>query len=313
MKRTWQKLVSYVSGDLALKLFSLFFAAGLWFFVNAGQKAAERAMEVPVEIRNVASELMVVNPGISAVEVRLMGPPALLSTLDPDDLKVSLDLDGARPGTSTFRVSADSFNPPPRGVRVTRISPSVVNVKLETVAARSLPVTVRLGGKLPVGYKIARLESTPEAVKVRGPASEVNNMTAVETVPLELDGVKGQTTREVRLSSAGGTLSFSPDRVTVSLALEEEMITREFGRVEVKVKDFSGRYTVTPRQVSIKLFGPKRVLESLQLGPDRVYLNLKGLSPGNHNLPLSMNLPREVKVLEQKPDRFRVVIGGSEG
>ena len=312
MKRTWQKLVSYVSGDLALKLFSLFFAAGLWFFVNAGQKAAERAMEVPVEIRNVASELMVMNPGIGAVEVRLMGPPALLSTLDPDDLKVSLDLDGARAGTSTFRVSADSFNPP-RGVRVTRISPSVVNVKLETVAARSLPVTVRLGGKIPAGYKIARLESTPEAVKVRGPASEVNNMTAVETVPLELDGVKGQTTREVRLSSAGGTLSFSPDRVTVSLALEEEMITREFGRVEVKAKDFSGRYTVTPRQVSMRLSGPKRILEPLQLGPDRVYLNLKGLSPGNHNLPLSMNLPREVKVLEQKPDRFRVVIGGTEG
>jgi len=312
MKWTWQKLVSYVSGDLALKLFSLFFAAGLWFFVNAGQKAAERAMEVPVEFRNVASDLMVMNPGIGAVEVRLMGPPALLSTLDPDDLKVSLDLDGARAGTSTFRVSADSFNPP-RGVRVTRISPSVVSVKLETVAARSLPVTVRLGGKVPGGYKITRLESTPEAVKVRGPASEVNNMTAVETVPLELDGMKGQTTREVRLSSASGTLSFSPDRVTVSLALEEEMIAREFVRVEVKAKDFSGRYTVAPRQVSIKLFGPKRILEPLQLGPDRVYLNLKGLSPGNHNLPLTMNLPREVKVLEQKPDRVKVVIGGAEG
>lgn len=312
MKRTWQSFVSYVGGDLALKLFSLFFAAGLWLFVNAGQKAAERAMEVPVEIRNVASQLMVVNPGVGTVEVRLMGPPALLSTLDPDDLRVSLDLDGARAGTATFRVSADSFNPP-RGVRVTRISPSVVNVKLETVAVRSLPVAVRLGGKVPTGYKIARLEAIPEAVKVRGPASEVNSMTAVETVPLELDGVKGQTTREVRLSSAGGTLSFSPDRVTVSLALEEETITREFGRVEVKAKDFSGRYTVTPRQVSMKLSGPKRILEPLQLGPDRVYLSLKGLGPGSHNLPLTMNLPREVKVLEQKPERFRVVIGGPEG
>ena len=312
MKRTWQALVSYIGGDLALKLFSLLFAAGLWFFVNAGQKAAERAMVVPVEVRNVASDLMVMNPGISEVEVRLMGPPALLSTLDPDDLKVSLDLDGARTGTSTFRVSADSFNPP-RGVRVTRISPSVVNVKLETVAVRALPVTVRLGGKLPGGYRIARVESQPETVKVRGPANEVNNMTAVETVPLELDGVKGQTTRDVRLSSAGGTLSFAPDRVTVSITLEEAMATREFGRVEVTAKEFTGRYTVTPRQVALKLAGPKRILDLLQLGPDRVYLNLKGLSPGSHNLPLSLNLPREVKVLEQKPDRFKIVIGGSEG
>jgi len=311
MKRVWERLISWASSNTGLRIFSLFFALGLWLFVNAGQKASEKSLEAPLEFRNIPADLMVVGPGASQIEVRVMGPPALLSTLDPDHLKVSLDLDGARPGTSTFRLSPDSFNPP-RGVRITRISPSVINLKLETVAVRSLPVTVRLGGKPPFGYKVARVEANPDMVKVRGPTNEVDRMTAVETAPLELETAKGQITREVRLSSAGKTLLFSPDRVTVSVALEEEWMTREFSRVEVKAKDFAGRYSVSPLHTYLRLSGPKRILGQLQLGPEQVYLSLKGLGPGSHTLALSFNLPREIKVLEQRPDRFRVMISSPE-
>ena len=307
MRYAWENIVTLFSSDLGLKLFSIIFALGLWLFVNAGQKAAERAVEVPVEIRNIPSDLMVVNPGASQVEVRVMGPPALLSALDPDFLKVTLDLDGARVGTSTFRLSPDFFNPP-RGVRITRISPSVINLNLETVAVRSLPVVVRFGPKVLVGYRVARVEASPDSVKVRGVASEVNRMVSAETVPIDLEGVRGQMTREARLSSAGKTLSFSPDRVSVSVVLEEEWMTREFSRVDVKAKDFTGSYSVSPRRVYLRLSGPKRILGQLQLGTDQVYLDFKGLAPGSHTLALNLKLSSEIKVLEQRPERFSVRI-----
>ncbi len=307
MRSIWKKFISLAGSDLGLKLFSLFSAFGLWLFVNAGQKAAERAIEVPLEFRNIPSDLMVASPGVGQVEVRVMGPPALLSTLDPDYLKVVLDLDGSRPGTSTFRLSPDFFNPP-RGVRVTRISPSVINLKLESVAVRSLPVAVRFGAKPPFGYRVARVEANPETVKVRGPANEVQRLVSVETVPVDLEGAREQMTREVRLSSAGSTLSFSPDRVTVSVALEEESMTKEFGRVEVKAKNVTGGYSVTSHRVYLRLSGPKRILSQLQLGTEQVYLDLKGLGPGNHTLALTLKLPPEIKVLGQKPERFNVRI-----
>ncbi len=310
MKRSWEKLISLASSNLGLKLFSLIFALGLWLFVNAGQKSAERAVEVPIEFRNIPSDVMVTNPSLGQVELRVMGPPALLSNIDPGHLKVVLDLDGARAGTSTFRLSPDFFNPP-RGVRITRISPSVINLKLESVAARPLPVAVRFG-KLPFGYKVARFEVSPETVKVHGPANEVNRMVSVDTLPVELEGARGQITREARLTSAGKSLSFSPDRVTVSVALEEEWMTREFNRVEVKAKDFAGGYSVSPGRVSLRLSGPKRILGQLQVGAENVYLDLKGLGPGSHTIALSLKLPPEVKVLEQKPGRFRVRISGPE-
>jgi YbbR domain-containing protein len=309
MKRSWEKLFFWASSDVGLKLFSLLFALGLWLFVNAGQKPTEKSLVVPVEVRNLPADLMAVGPETGQVEVRVAGPPALLSTLDPDYVKITLDLDGARPGTSTFRLNASFFNPP-RGVRITRISPAVINLKLEAKAERSLPVTVRLGAKPPAGYKIVRADPIPDTVKVRGPANVVNRMTSVDTAPLDLESSKGQFTRELHLGSTDETLTFLPDRVTVAVALEDEIVTREFSRFEVKAKNFSGKYGVSPRQAQLKLSGPKRILGQLQLGPDQVYLDLKGLKPGTHSVPLVFNLPREVKVLEQKPDRFRVTLSG---
>ncbi|MGH7831980.1 MAG: CdaR family protein, partial [Candidatus Binatia bacterium] len=221
MKRLWEKLVLATTTNLGLKLLSLIIAFALWFFVNAGQKPAEKSVEVPVQFRNIPSELMVTNPALEQIEVRVMGPPAVLSTIESEQLKVVLDLDGARPGTSTFRLTPDFFRTP-RGVRITHISPSIINLRLEAVAVRSVPVKVRLGEKLPFGYKIAALETRPETVRVRGPAAEVNRMSSVETLPFELEGVRGKITREARLDSGGKEVSFFPDRVTVAVILEEE-------------------------------------------------------------------------------------------
>src|ERR1041384_7521219 len=105
MNRRLNKLLSWASGDTGLKIFSVLFAIGLWLFVNAGQKPTEKSLTVPVEVRNMPADLMMGNPGPGQVEIRVAGPPALLSTLDPDYLKVVLDLDGAHAGTSTFRLS----------------------------------------------------------------------------------------------------------------------------------------------------------------------------------------------------------------
>ena len=312
MGRYWRKLVSVISSNLGLKLVSFAFALGIWIFVNKGQKAAERAVEVPVELRNIPSDVVVVNPGPGRVEIRLAGTPALLSAMDRDRLKVVLDLDRARPGISTFRLGPDFFDPP-RGVRIRRISPSVIDLRLEAIIERSLPVTVRFGGKLSFGYKVGSVKVTPETIKIRGPATEVEGMISVDTQPFDLQDLKEEKlTRQLSLAGPGKLLSISHDRVKVSVSLEEEWITKEFKTVQVEARDFSGRFRVTPSRVYLRLSGPKRVLYPLKVGKDQVYLDLNGLKPGRHTLQLSLSLPSGVKVEKQKPARFKVRILGSK-
>jgi YbbR domain-containing protein len=307
MRLVWEKIDALAGSNFGLKVLAVVIALGLWF---AGHRDVERAVEVPVEFRNIPSDLMVTDNRIDYVVLRLNGPRTLVSTLDADDLKLALDLDGAKPGSVSYPLASNSFSVP-RGVTIARITPPVVHLRLEPVVKRVLPVSIRFVNKPPFGYKIAETSLEPDRVSVQGPAEEVQRLVSVETVPIDLEESRSSVKRKVRLSADGKPFSISPDQVEVAIRLEEEEISREFGSLDVEAKGVSGPYSVTPPSVYLRLAGPKHILGKLELGADQVYLNLKGLEPGDHVVPLSVSLPPEVKVIEQKPQRFKVRIAKS--
>lgn len=304
MKELWEKIVSLAGSNFGLKALALIIAVGLWV---AGHRDTERAIEVPLEFRNIPSDLMVMDNRVDYVVLRVMGPRTSVSTLDAGNLKLSLDLDGAKSGLLSYPLAANDFNVP-RGITVARITPPVIHLRLEPVAKRTLPVSVRLSGRPMSGYRIAQTAVRPENVSVQGPAEEVRRLAAIETVPVDVEESRGEIKRRVRLSNDGKPLSIAPDQVEVVISIEEEQASRAFEQIEVHAKDFNGVYSVLPQTVFLRVAGPKSAVEKLKLTSDEVYLNLKGLPIGEHNVPLELNLPAEVQVEEQKPQRFRVRI-----
>jgi YbbR domain-containing protein len=260
-----------------------------------------------VEFRNIPHDLMVLDNRVDYVVVRLMGPRTLVSTLDAEDMKLMLDLNGAKSGAVSYPLSADSFNLP-RGATIARITPPVIHLRLEPVARRTLPVSVRLSGRPADGYRVAQTSAAPEAVSVEGPAEDMRRLSAIETVPVDIEQSRTGIKRRVRLSSDGKPLTILPDQVEVAIAIVEEQLTRDFERVPVEARNFKGSYTVAPSSAQLRVSGPKSVVEKLKLTSDNVYLNLTGMSAGEHSVTLSVNLPAEVKLVEQKPQRFRVKI-----
>ena len=308
MRALWEKIVSLAGSNVGLKALALIIAVGLWV---AGHRDTERAIEVPLEFRNIPSDLMVLDNRVDYVVLRVMGPRTSISTLDADNVKLSLDLDGAKSGLLSYPLTANDFNVP-RGITVARITPPVIHLRLEPVAKRTLPVAVRLSGKPHSGYRIARTAVRPENVTVQGPAEEVRRLATVETVPVDVEDGRGAIKRKVRLSNDGKPLSIAPDQVEILITIEEEQASRAFDRIEVHAKDFKGVYTVTPQVAYLRVVGPRSAIEKLQLTSEEVYLNLKGLPVGEHNVPLELNLPPEVKMQEQRPQRFRVRITKAE-
>ncbi len=304
MKYLWDKIVSLAGSNFGLKVLAIVIAVGLWV---AGHRDVERAVEVPVEFRSIPSDLMVMDNRVDYVVLRLTGPRTLVSTLDAGDLKLGLDLDGAKPGSVSYPLGPSSFSIP-RGVTVARITPPVIHLRLEPVLRRVLPVAVRFVNKPPAGQKIGETSVEPGRVSVLGPAEEVRRLVSVETVPIDLEDTRSTMKRKVRLSTDGKPFSFSPDQVEVAITLEEEEVSRAFSGIDVQAKGFKGQYNVSPRSAYLRVSGPRHIIEKLELGTEQVYLNLKGLAPGEHSVPLSVSLPSEVKVTEQKPQRFKVRI-----
>jgi hypothetical protein len=304
MKPLWDKIVALAASNVGLKVLALVIAVGLWV---AGHRDIERAVEVPLEFRNIPADLMVLDNRVDFVVLRLMGPRTLVSTLDAGELKLSLDLDGAKSGSVSYPLSPGSFNIP-RGITVARITPPVVHLRLEPVVRRTLPVSVKLTGKPSAGYHIVQTVSQPQNISVAGPAEEMRRLVNVETLPIDIDEGRSAIKRKTRLSNDGKPLTFFPDQVDVTVTIEEEEGSREFNSVAVRAKDFKGTYTVSPASVALRLSGAKSRLDKLELTGDEVYLNLKGLPAGEYNLPLMVELPAGIQVVEQKPQRFKVRI-----
>jgi len=304
MRQLWERIVALAGSNFGLKALALTIAVGLWF---AGHRDIERSIEVPVEFRNIPADLMVMDNRVDFVVLRVTGPRTLVSTMDADEMKLSLDLTTAKPGTVSYPLGGSLFNIP-RGVTVARITPPVVHLRMEPLIKLTLPVTVRLNGKPAAGFRIGQTTVQPERVTVQGPAEEVRRLTTVETIPVDLNETRGVAKRQVRLASDGKPLTFSPDQVEVAVSLEAEETSRDFTQVEIGARDFKGIYTITPKTIFLRVSGAKNLVDKLQLGPENVFVNLKGLGVGDHSVPLEIDLPSGVKVVERKPALVRVKI-----
>src|SRR5262249_55376913 len=151
MRHLWNRIVFLAGSNFGLKVLAIVIAVGLWV---AGHRDVERAVEVPVEFRNIPSDLMVLDNRVDYVVLRLNGPRTFVSTLDACDLKLSLDPDGGKAGTLSYPLSSTSFNIP-RGGRIARITPPGVHLRLKPMIKRMRRVGVRFFNNPPAGQQIA--------------------------------------------------------------------------------------------------------------------------------------------------------------
>ena len=193
-----------------LKLLSLVFALVLWFFVMGEQKL-EVGYAVPLELKNVPPGLMIANDVPSLIDVRISGPRTVLMNVKPSDISLSVDLRDLQPGVTTFKRLEERLNLP-SALKVTRLSPSFVDVKLDRRKDKSVPVRVVFSGTLPAGYKIAALKSDPAKVEVEGAESELKDVNEVTTEPIDVGDVHENFTLMVPLDYRGKFTSLKNER-----------------------------------------------------------------------------------------------------
>ncbi|MDX9708249.1 MAG: CdaR family protein [Trichloromonas sp.] len=196
--------------NIFLKLLSLAFALILWFFVMGEQKQ-ELSYSVPLAIKNLPANLMVANEIPSQVDVRISGPRTLLMNLDPKDMGIAVDLKGLQPGVTSFRRLEELFNLP-GALKITRLSPSFVDVRLERIKDKKVPVKLVVSGAPAPGFELREIQLTPAEVLVEGAEGELKNIAQVETDPVEIEGVRDSFSLIVPIDYRGRYTYLKEDR-----------------------------------------------------------------------------------------------------
>jgi len=183
--------------DFWLKLASLFLALAIWAYaVSRGD--SEMGVVVPLELRNIPPGLVVVGDVVSTVELRLKGQERILKRLAPDQVSVFIDLENAGPGKAVYHLTVQNVRLP-ANVFVTRITPSVIQLQLDSLQRRRVPIRAVVRGKPAPGYGLGSVRVAPRDVLLEGSRRALKGLRVLLTQPVDVTGAKTTVQQQVPL------------------------------------------------------------------------------------------------------------------
>lgn len=275
---------------LGLKLVAVALAALLWMIV-AGDHLVERSMRVPLEFRNIPTELEIVGDPPTSVDVRLRGSSAQLARLEPREIVAVLDLSGARPGSRMFHLRNDEVRAP-YGVDVSQVVPGTLALDLEKSGRRTVPVVPALDGEPAPGFVIGKVTSNPPSVEVAGPESRLKQLTGATTEPVAVDGRKEKFSDQVTVGITDSAVRLvQAQNASVTVDIVPAPVEREFPGVPVRMRNLGQGLSasVQPTLTRVTVRGRREALSDLRAGSIDAFVDLAGLAPGRYNLRVQLD------------------------
>lgn len=294
---------------LGLKVLAIAVAALLWLTV-AGEQVVERALRVPLELREKPEDLEIVGDPPVAVDVLVRGSSALLSRLEVGEVVAVLDLSAARPGARLFPLRTDQVKVP-YGVQVAKIVPSTLAVEIEKSSTRTIPVVPALEGDPAPGFVVGRITSEPATVRVVGPESRVKKLAEATTETLSVTGARERIRDVVTVGVADAAVRLvEPQRATVIVEVLPAPVERQISRVPIRWHNLGTgmRATIAPSLADIEIRGQQDALQKVTPDTIPAFVDLAGLGPGRYNLRVQVDPSEEFGVSAIKPAVVEVTI-----
>lgn len=292
--------------DWNLKLLALAITLGLWYAVT-GQRtpATIRLRNVQLQFR-LPEEMEISNEPRDEVEVVLTGNKQELDRIKRGDLVAYVDVSRYAPGERVVVLTRDSVTMDlPEGVRVDDIEPNVVPLRLEPRVEGQIPVEARLDDKLPEGYELYGVNTTPESVRVRGPASHVNALQKALTELISLAGHKESfTVQQAAIEIPDERVNVLDAVVNVSLEIGEQRIEKSFAGVAVR--ESSGA-TARPDTATVNLYGARSVIEQLRPENMQILLDVGADGAITSRLVLPPEAEGRIELRSTRPSGFSII------
>jgi len=206
----------------AAALVSILFISGIWFSFTRGLETLI-TLEIPVEYMNRYPAMEILNASVNAVRLHLSGPGALIKSIRPEQAKVKLDLSKGVIGRNTLTITPENITLPP-GIFLKKVEPLAVDVTLDIMVKKELPIQVDWVGKLPEHLILTDASLTPEKIQVIGGNLILENVSTIYTEKLPLDNIEKPGTITLKLALEPASLKIAPgskDRITVEYVVKE--------------------------------------------------------------------------------------------
>ncbi|MDD5226138.1 MAG: hypothetical protein PHV97_03005 [Candidatus Omnitrophica bacterium] len=297
-----------------LKLISLVLAIGTWYYA-VGEENIEVTRVIPLKIQMSSTQMTVSEISTRTVQVTLSAPRVLIVNLASQDIqavhKIGPEIKTA--GEYSFRLEPEEISVPSFQIRVIKIVPESVTVKLDELIVQKLEIQPDFVGEPAVGYKLLadELRMDPNAILAKGPKGVLEKMKSANTEPIDLVGRIRSFYRTVQVKLPPGVKPMSESLVNVYIPIREEFGEKELKDVPVRIlrsSAASGVADLSPDKVTLVLKGSKLSLEKLAPETLLAYVDLADLKKGDYDLLLQVVLPENVSFKDKEPIKIKAAI-----
>jgi uncharacterized protein (TIGR00159 family) len=203
-------------------ILSLAFTMGIWFSITRGLDTLA-TYEIPLEYMNRNPSQEIVSVSENTVKLQISGSRSLLRTVSADQLRVRLDLSKATVGENTFTISRENITLPP-GVLLKDVQPPLIDVNLDVLAEKEIPIQVDWVGKLENGLLLTAVRTVPQTVVVIGASRYLNTLDTIYTEKVPVEPLRQSGTLVATLALNPARLKLAPgyeDAVTVDYTIKK--------------------------------------------------------------------------------------------
>lgn len=166
-------------------------------------------------------------------------------------------------------------------------------------------------GTLPSGTAVGSITVEPEALQVRAAVlgGKLPEQTVIETEPIDLTGKNKSFTVTAKLIPPQGT-TITTNTVTVTVNLREVVEDRLLKGLPLTVRGKASNADVTASvtAVQVRVRGLYSLVNPLDTGKVAAYVDVEGLVSGKHILPVKVEVPSDITVLESDPATVEVTV-----
>jgi hypothetical protein len=292
-----------VTKNLTLKLVSVIAATLLAFALQDASNASVVSLFVPIELRNPPTDKVLMKRMRQGVQITIKGPSFLIGEVAASPPPLRLKLPDDVGGKYTAQLMASDISLPP-SVSVLTLDPPEVELAFENIDERDVRVEVPQLGLLAKDLVLVDIALDPPGVTVKGPQSEVRQLRAGATEPLDLREIKESETVTLRLRKPGPLSSMSVESVSARVTVEKRPVERQFVARPVELRGTGDAKWVklSPTMVTVVLAGDPALLAEIE--PEQVipFVELKKQPPREGEFyDVSVDAPKGVKVVKTAP------------
>ncbi len=208
---------------IAAAIFCLLSITGLWFSFAKGMETFA-THDVPVEFINPDQKMEIISTSASNVKLLISGAKPLINAIKPEQINIELNLSQSIIGMNKLAITKENILLPP-GIRLKKIDPPELDIKLDTMIEKKLPIQPHWIGKLKPGLIMIEAKAVPSVVQVTGGGLDLKSISTLFTEPIQLDKILESGTIKVNLILMPASLKLkNKDKIQIEYLISKKTI-----------------------------------------------------------------------------------------